>query len=204
MNGVRSLLSMRDMLLQRDRLMTVGLSRNGCSHSKNRFDEREQDWLAQKLSCGDLKGLMWFRQSLLFSSSLKKTTGGSARGMRKKMLEKDSTYMIQIRSFMSMHGMLPGYSLGLIAKHLLQRVRLWPSLYQIAGTRTRISLFDKRLIRSEVWAAVTSKVWRDSGRAFFSPPPEGDKRRLCRVILALLEEEVKSCRSLFEFGYCLF
>ena len=113
-------------------------------------------------------------------------------------------YMKQIRSFMSMHGMLPGYSLGQITKHLLQRVRLWPSLYQIAGTRTRISLFDKRLIRSEVWAAVTSKVWRDSGRAFFSPPPEGDKRRLCRVILALLEEEVKSCRSLFEFGYSLF
>ena len=76
-------------------------------------------------------------------------------------------YMKQIRSFMSMHGMLPGYSLGQITKHLLQRVRLWPSLYQIAGTRTRISLFDKRLIRSEVWAAVTSKVWRDSGRAFF-------------------------------------
>ena len=29
-------------------VMTIGLSINGCSHSKNRFDEREQDWLVQK------------------------------------------------------------------------------------------------------------------------------------------------------------
>ena len=29
-------------------VMTIGLSINGCSHSKNQFDERELDWLVQK------------------------------------------------------------------------------------------------------------------------------------------------------------
>ena len=28
--------------------MTSGLSLNGCSHSKNQFEERKQDWLVQK------------------------------------------------------------------------------------------------------------------------------------------------------------
>ena len=69
-----------------------------------------------------------------------------------------------------MRSILLGNSLGVIAEHLLQLARLWPSGSQIAGTRTRITLFDKRLICSEVWVAVTSKVWRDSGRASFSPP----------------------------------
>ena len=69
-----------------------------------------------------------------------------------------------------MRSILLGNSLGVIAEHLLQLARLWPSVSQIARTRTRITLFDKRLICSEVWVAVTSKVWRDSGRASFSPP----------------------------------
>ena len=78
--------------------------------------------------------------------------------------------MNQIRSLLSMRGMLLGNSLGLTAEHLLLRARLRVSLYQIASTCTRINLFDKRLISLEVWAAVTSKVWRDSGRASFPPP----------------------------------
>ena len=114
------------------------------------------------------------------ASSLTKTKGGSARKVRKKMLEKDC--MNQIRSLLSKRGMLLGYSLDLIAEHLIQRARLWTSVYQIAGTRTRINLFDKRLISSEVLAALTSKVWRDSGRAFFSPPHS--KRQKEEALLA--------------------
>ena len=59
---VRSLSSMRYMLLgysfeprpysralgTAGSVMTIGLSINGCSHSKNQFDDRELDWLVQK------------------------------------------------------------------------------------------------------------------------------------------------------------
>ena len=61
MNRVKSLLSLRCMLLAvlipglqiaalgtAGSVMTSGLSLNGCSHSKNQFDERKQDWLVQK------------------------------------------------------------------------------------------------------------------------------------------------------------
>ena len=41
-------------------VMTIGLPLNGCLHSKNQFDERKQDWLVQKLGCGDFKGLRRF------------------------------------------------------------------------------------------------------------------------------------------------
>ena len=62
MTRVRSLLSMRGMLLGYSfktrpnsralgiagSVMTIGLSINGCSHSKNQFDGREQDLLVQR------------------------------------------------------------------------------------------------------------------------------------------------------------
>ena len=41
-------------------VMTISLPLNGCLHSKNQFDERKQDWLVQKLGCGDFKGLTRF------------------------------------------------------------------------------------------------------------------------------------------------
>ena len=71
---------------------TIGLSKNGCSHSKKTGLTRGNkiEW-SRSLGCGDFsKGLKRFRQSLLFTSSLKKTKEGSTRRMRKKMLEKDS------------------------------------------------------------------------------------------------------------------
>ena len=48
-------------------VMIISLSKKGCSHSKNQFDKREQDLLVQKFGCcGDLKGLMLFRQPPFF------------------------------------------------------------------------------------------------------------------------------------------
>ena len=96
-NRVGSLLSMRGMLLGYNfeprpntrtpattgSVMTIGLSIKRCSHLKNPFDQRKQDWLVQKFGCGDLKGLTPFRQSLLLSSSLKKAKGRSTRRVRK-------------------------------------------------------------------------------------------------------------------------
>ena len=121
---------------------------------------------------------VWRRPSSSPPHTRRQIKEGSARRVRKKMLEKDC--MNQVRSLLSMRGMLLGYTLGLIAEHLLLQARLWPSLYQIAGTCTRINLFDKILISLEVWAAVTSKVWRDSGRASFLLLAQKDKRRrLC-------------------------
>ena len=63
-------------------VMTIGLSINRCSNSKNQFDERKHDWLVQKFGCGDLKGLTQFRQSLLVFFSLK-AKGRSTRRMQK-------------------------------------------------------------------------------------------------------------------------
>ena len=52
--------------------MIIELSINGMLALKKLwFDARRQDWLVQKLGCGDFKGLTTrFRESLLFSSSL--------------------------------------------------------------------------------------------------------------------------------------
>ena len=80
MNRVKSLLSLRCMLLAvlipglqialrawYSRLSyNSGLSLNGCSHSKNQFEERKQDWLVQKFMLRWLKGLTRFRQKLFF------------------------------------------------------------------------------------------------------------------------------------------
>ena len=56
--------------------MTIGLSMNGCSHSKNQFEGKKQDWLDQKfgLRWGQrleaVQAELWF----LFSSSIKRNT----------------------------------------------------------------------------------------------------------------------------------
>ena len=74
MNRVRSLFNIRCILLGNSlepgpynrvlgtagSVMTIGLPLNGCLHSKNKFDERKQDWLVQKFGCGDFKGLTRF------------------------------------------------------------------------------------------------------------------------------------------------
>ena len=148
--------------------MTIGLSRNGCSHSKKTvWRERTRltslevgPWRPQRFDVIQAEPPF-----LLFTQEDNRRL--CSWDEKKDAWER--LCMNQVRSFMSMCGMLLGNSLGLIAEHLLLRAWLWPSGYQIAGTRTRINLSDKRLIRSEVWAAVTWKVWRDSGR--FSPPP---------------------------------
>ena len=88
MNRVRSLLRMCVLLLRCSfesrpnscalstvgSIITIGSSMNGCSHLKNNSFARENkiDW-SRRLGGGDL------RQSLLFSSLLKKTKVGSAR-----------------------------------------------------------------------------------------------------------------------------
>ena len=88
MNRVRSLLRMCVMLLRcsfesrpnscalstAGSIITIGSSMNGCSHLKNNSLARENkiDW-SRRLGGGD------HRQSLLFSSLLKKTKVGSAR-----------------------------------------------------------------------------------------------------------------------------
>ena len=53
-------------------VMIIELSINGMLALKKLWsDARRQDWLVQKLGCGDFKGLTTrFRDSLLFSSSL--------------------------------------------------------------------------------------------------------------------------------------
>ena len=53
---------------------------NGCSHSKRPVWRElwKQDWLVQKIGLHNFKGLMWFTQSLLFSSSIKKKKKGSS------------------------------------------------------------------------------------------------------------------------------
>ena len=74
MNRVRSFLSMPSMLPAGSAL-TIGLSIKGCSHSKNQFGERKKIDQSRSSSCGDLKGLTRYRQSLFFSSSIKATKG---------------------------------------------------------------------------------------------------------------------------------
>ena len=50
-------------------VMTIGLSENGCSHSKKPVWQEKTGLTSPGVACGDLEGLTWFRQSLLFSSS---------------------------------------------------------------------------------------------------------------------------------------
>ena len=156
--------------------MTIGLSRNGCSHSKKPV------W-RERTRLTSLEVGLWRPQRFDVIQAeppflyLPQEDNRRLCSWDEKKDAWERLCMNQTRYFMSLCGMLLGNSLGLIAEHLLLRARLWPSGYQIAGTRTRINQSHKRLIRSEVWAAVTWKVWRDSGR--FSPPPEENKRRLC-------------------------
>ena len=72
-----------------------------------------------------------------------------------------------------------------------QRAGLWPSLYQIAGTRTRINLFDKRSIQSRSLSCGDFKGLTPfrKGLLFSSSLKKtkgGGSTR--RVILPLLEE----------------
>ena len=46
--------------------MTSGLSLNGCSHSKNQFEERKQDWLVQKFMLRWLQRLDAIQAETLF------------------------------------------------------------------------------------------------------------------------------------------
>ena len=93
-NQVRSLLSMRCMLLgysfepttNSRALSTAGsvmlrdLSIKRCSHSKKKVWQKNKKIEQSRSSgCGNFKGLRWFRQHLLFSSSLKKTKRGFVR-----------------------------------------------------------------------------------------------------------------------------
>ena len=85
MNWVSSLLSMCCLMLEqcswdRGSVITIDLSINGCWHTENRFGMRKQDWLVQMFRLQWLTGLMWFRQNLLFSSSIKKTKGDLLTG----------------------------------------------------------------------------------------------------------------------------
>ena len=79
MNRVKSLLSLRYMLLAvlipglqiaalgtAGSVMTSGLSLNGCSHSKNQFEERKQDWLVQKFMLRWLQRLDAIQAETLF------------------------------------------------------------------------------------------------------------------------------------------
>ena len=57
-----------------DSVMIIGLSISGCWNSKIKSCVTSEN---RNLGCSDLKNFTWFRQILLFSSSLKKTKGGS-------------------------------------------------------------------------------------------------------------------------------
>ena len=136
--------------------------------------------------CGDLKGLMQFRRSLLFSSSLRKTKGGgSARRVRNKMLEKDC--MNQIRSLLSMHRMLLGYSFEPRPK---SRMLATAGSVMTIGLSINLCIRKKitvwrektRLTSPDDWPAASSaKVGRDLGRASISPP---NPRRQREALLA--------------------
>ena len=180
MNRVRSLLSMRGMLFLRARLRPSVYRKTDARTRKNRFDEREQEWVVQKFGLQRLQQRFDAIQAEAPFHLLTQEDGGRlcSQGEKKDAWER----LCKIRTLLSMRGMVLGYSLGLIAEHLIQQARLWPSVYQIAGTGPRINLFDKRLISSEVCAAVTSKVRRNSGRASFSPPHS--KRQKEEALLA--------------------
>ena len=57
-----------------DLVMNIDLSIIGCSHSKNQFDDmKKKIFQYRNLGFGDFNRLMRFKQSLLFSFSLKKS-----------------------------------------------------------------------------------------------------------------------------------
>ena len=55
-------------------VMTIGLSINGCSHSKNQFDEKELDWLVQKFGLRRLQRFDVIRGSSPFQSKRQSET----------------------------------------------------------------------------------------------------------------------------------
>ena len=66
---------------------------------------------------------------------------------------------------------------GLKAVCLVQWAQFWPSVYKQTDARTRKKLVwqdNTRLTSPKVRAVATSKVWRDSGRASFSPRSQGE------------------------------
>ena len=84
MNRLRSLLSLRGMLLrysvgsraknlQRARLWSSVYNKLMFALDKNSLKRKNKIDLSKSLICGDFKDLTWFRQNLPFSSSLKKT-----------------------------------------------------------------------------------------------------------------------------------
>ena len=84
MNRLRSLLSLRGMLLrysvgsraknlQRARLWSSVYNKLMFALDKNSLKRKNKIDLSKNLICGDFKDLTWFRQNLPFSSSLKKT-----------------------------------------------------------------------------------------------------------------------------------
>ena len=123
MNRVISSLSMRGMLPKYNfqprpnsralttagSVMTIGLSITGCSHSKKNSLTRENKFdYFRRLGWGDFKGLKWFRESLLFSSSHKETKGGSDRSQGGGPLTPAHglTSTLHMRSGSSSHGQL--------------------------------------------------------------------------------------------------
>ena len=88
MNQVKPPMNMRCLLLgysfetrsknralgEADSIINIDLSINGCSHSKNQFDDmKKKIFQYRKLGFGGFNRLMRFKQSLLFSLSLKKS-----------------------------------------------------------------------------------------------------------------------------------
>ena len=96
--------------------------------------------------------------------------------------------MKRVRSFLSIRGMLLGYSFeprpnscvlaaaGLGYDHRFINKRMLALEKHVWQERTRLT-------NPEVWAAATSKVWHDSGRACFSPP-QSQSRRQKKALLA--------------------
>ena len=61
--------------------VTIGLSINRCSHSKNRFDQRKRDWLVQKFGLrrlSKLDAIQADRASFSAPTLIKETTNGSS------------------------------------------------------------------------------------------------------------------------------
>ena len=120
------------------------------------------------------KALAYCRRCLPFHnrdcprSSLKKLC-------KKNLATRERLYMNRLRSLLSRRGILLGYSFK-------PRPNSW--LLATAGSVMTIGLSINgcshskkpvwrertRLTSPEVWAAATSKIWRDSGRTCFSPP----------------------------------
>ena len=70
---------------------------------------------------------------------------------------------------------------SLIALCLVQQARLWPSINGCSHSKKTVWRERTRLTSPEVWASTTSKAWRDSDRASFSPP---HSRRQKETLLA--------------------